>query len=77
MTSKQARRAAKILRDLATSLPCVSHEKLKSECHDLARALDRDAERLIIGFYLNDSRVEYDKELFDERRADYSAGIAG
>lgn len=42
MTAEQARRTAKILRDMATSLPCDGGPEsgLKLECHILARALD-------------------------------------
>lgn len=72
MTSKQATRAAEILRDLSTSLPCGpgSHSRLKFECRILARALE--------GFVLEKHTEEItDKELFDERRADYNARIAG
>lgn len=72
MTAKQARRAAKILRDLADSLPSFgfSHpnDDFKAECHTLARALEDFAlegyaEKITaaeesLGLYLNNFKVE-------------------
>ncbi len=46
MTAEQARRAAEILRGLATSLRIAPfNETLKTECYDLSRALESYAER--------------------------------
>ncbi len=39
MTAEQARRAAKILRDLMQSLT-ITHYNLRHECHTLAQALE-------------------------------------
>lgn len=76
MTAEQARRAAKILRDLAQSLPQIPWvesqrvERLRTEYHKLARTLE--------DFALEEYAEEItDKELFDERRTNYSAGLAG
>lgn len=86
MTAKQARRTAKILRDVATSLlwtmmyPEHYQNKFKAECCDLAEVLEEyTKERQVFEAVveeLQESRQEgrpFDAEKF----ADCSAGFAG